>query len=247
MKTVLIFVLLALTGCASTGSSTVDKTKMAEGYFMKGLAYFQQNNLELASSEFNRSIQTDSSNKLSYYYLGLISDYQDKLDDAIKYYNQAINVDSDFSEAYNALGRVYSKQQKWKDAIKYYKKTLENKLYTSPHLPYYNIGEVYMAQKEYEKAAEAFREAKRYVIQDFIIYRLGTALLEAGKIKEAISQFQEGVDMAPQSALMRYSLALAFLKDGNKKSALAEFKKAAELAPKTEIARKANDYIKTLR
>ena len=53
--------------------------------------------------------------------------------------------------------------------------------------------------------------------------------------------------MAPQNAYLRYSLAVALLKDGNKKSALVEFKKAADLAPGTEVAKKANDYINTLR
>jgi len=247
MRTVAMIIVLALVGCVTTGGNQVDKAKMAEGYYMKGLSYLQDKNYELASAEFNRSIQTDSNYKQSYYGLGFISDEQGKLDDAIKYYKEAISLDSDYSEAYNALGRAYSKQQNWKEALKSFRKALENKLYPTPHVPYMNIGQVYMAQKNYAKAAEAFREAKRFVNQDYIIYQLGTALFEAGNIKEAISEFQEGVGLVPQNAAMRYSLALALLKDGNKKAAVREFKKAAELAPKTEIAQKANDYIKTLR
>ncbi len=246
MRTLVLIILLTMAGCATTGN-TVDKSKMAEGYFQKGLAHFQDNNYELASVEFNRSVQTDSSYKLSYYYLGIISDFQGRLDEAIKYYKEAISLDGQFSEAYNALGAVYSKQQKWNDALKNYQKALENKLYTTPHVPYLNMGRVYMAQKDYNKAVEAYRDAKRYANQDFIIYELGTALFEAGKVKEAINEFQEGVVLSPQSANMRYGLALALLKDGNKKSAAVEFKKAAELAPKSDLARKANDYLKVLR
>ncbi len=104
-----------------------------------------------------------------------------------------------------------------------------------------------MAQKEYDKAVDAYREAKRYANQDFIIFELGTALFEAGKNKEALSEFREGVGMAPQNADLRYSLALALLKDGDKKAALAEFKKTTELAPGSDLAKKAKDYIKTLR
>ena len=96
---------------------------------------FRTRTYELAAVEFNRSIQTDSSNKVSFYYLGVISDMQGKLEEAIKYYKEAISLDGDFSEAYNALGAVYSKQQKWGDALKNYKKALENKLYTTPHVP----------------------------------------------------------------------------------------------------------------
>jgi len=246
MRMFVITLLLALAGCATTGTP-VDKTKMAQGYFEKGLAHFQEKNYELASVEFNRSLQTDSSNKLPYYYLGIINDIRGQYEEAIKYYKEAISLDPQFSEAYNALGVVYVKQEKWQEALKSFKKALDNKLYTTPHLPYLNMGDMYMTQKNYEKAVEAYRESKRYANLELTNYKLGTALFEAGRVKDAINVFQEGVGMAPQNAYLRYSLAVALLKDGNKKSALVEFKKAADLAPGTEVAKKANDYINTLR
>jgi Tfp pilus assembly protein PilF len=246
MRMFVIVLLLALSGCATTGTA-VDKTKMAQGYFEKGLAYFQEKNYELASVEFNRSLQTDSSNKLSYYYLGIINDTRGKSEEAIKYYREAISLDSNFSEAYNALGVVYVKQGKWQEALKSFKKALDNKLYTTPHIPYLNMGDMYMTQKNYEKAVEAYRESKRLADLELTSYKLGTALYEAGRTKEAIKEFKEGVDMAPQNAYLRFSLAVALLKDNNKTAAIEEFKKVSELAPGSEIAQKAKDYIKTLR
>jgi Tfp pilus assembly protein PilF len=246
MRTFVLIALLALMGCVTTGE-TIDKSKMAEGYYMKGLSYLQEKNYEMASVEFNRSLQNDSTFKQSYYGLGIISDYQGKLDDAANYYKKAIDQAPDYSEAYNALGVVYSKQRKWKEAIKAFNKALANKLYTTPHIPYLNLGDVYMEQKEYEKAAEAYRESKRFVNVEWTVIKLGTALLDAGKTKEAIGEFQEGISLAPNNANMRYSLGLAYLKEGNKRSALTAFKKAAELAPKSDLSRKANEYIRVLR
>ena len=247
MKRFSIIMILILTGCATTTVPTMDKAKMAEGYYMKGVSYYQAKNYELASVEFNRSLQSDDNYKQSYYMLGIITADQGMLEDAVKYYREAIDRDSEYSDAYNALGTVYSRQQKWKDALKCFKKALENKLYPTPHLPYLNIGRLYMTQKNYDKAVEAYREAKRYANQDFIIYELGMALFEAGRTKEALNEFQEGVGLSPQNANLRYSLALALLKDGKKQAALAEFKKTSKLAPGSEIARKAKDYIQTLR
>jgi Tfp pilus assembly protein PilF len=246
MRTATLLVLIVLAGCVSAGPN-IDKSKLAEGYYMKGLAYLEQKNLELASVEFNRSVQTDSNYKQAYFGLGTISAEQGKLDEAIHYYQEVIDIDSQYSEAYNALGTVYARQQNWKEALKNFKKALDNKLYATPHVPYLNIGLVYMEMKEYNKAVEAFRESKRFVNQDFTIYQIGRALFEAGRIKESIAEFQEGVGMAPQNAAMRYNLAMALLKDGNKKNALVEFKKVTELSPKGELALKAQDYIKTLR
>jgi Tfp pilus assembly protein PilF len=246
MRTFVVIALLAMAGCVTTGNA-IDKSKMAEGYYMKGLSHLQEKNYEMASVEFNRSLQNDGTFKQSYYGLGIISDYQGKLEDAAKYYLKAIEQDPDYSEAYNALGVVYSKQKKWKEAVKAFNKALANKLYTTPHIPYLNLGDLYMEQKDYEKAAEAYRESKRFVNIEWTVIKLGTALLEAGKTKEAISEFREGIGLAPRNANMRYSLGLAYLKEGNKKSALTEFKKAAELAPKSDLALKSNEYIKILR
>jgi len=246
MRPFLWVVLLALAACVSSAPK-INNAKMAEGYYMKGLSHLQEKDYELASVEFNRSIQTDDHYKQSYYGLGIIMDTQGKYAEAIKYYEKAIDLDPNFSEAYNALGVVHSRQQQWKDAIKAFQKALANKLYTTPHIAYLNLGDAYMMQKDYAKAADAYRESKRFVNIELTIYRLGTALSEAGRTKEAIKEFQEGVGMAPQNPNLRYSLALALLKDGNKKSAQAEFEKVVKLNPKSELALKANDYIRTLR
>jgi len=248
MKYLVTAVLLFMSGCATTSvSPPVDKAKMAEGYYLKGISHFQGKNYEMASVEFNRTIQTDDSYKQSYYMLGYINEEQGRLDEAVKYFKEAIDRDEKYSEAYNALGTVYSKQQKWKDALQSFKKALDNKLYPTPHIPYLNMGRMYMEQKDYEKAVSAYREAKRYVKQDFIIYEFGMALLEAGRTKDALVEFQDGVALAPQNAGLWYGLALAHVKDGNKKAAVTEFKKASALAPGSDIAQKSNDYIKTLR
>ncbi len=246
MKKLALLMLIALgAGCATTGS--VDKVKLAEGYYMKGLSFLEQKNYELASVEFQRSIQTDKKNKMSYYALGIISDMQNKPADAEKYYKEAIDIDSDFSEAHNALGVVYSKEQRWKEALKEFNRALENKLYTTPHIAFVNIGDVYMAQREYAKAAEAYRESKRFVNSDFTIMKLGMALFEGGRIKESIAELQEGVALNPKNITIRYSLALAHLKEGNKKSAVVEFKKVVDIAPESDLAVKAKDYLKQLK
>lgn len=247
MRLFAIVLVLFLTACTTTQVNKVDNIKMAEGYYMKGVSYLQKNNYELAIVEFQRSIQTDKKNKDAHFALGSVSERMDKFADAERYYLEALDIEPNYSEAYNALGVVYSRQEHWQDALKAFNKALENKLYTTPHIAYYNMAHVYMAQKNYEKAIEAYRESKRFANYDQTIYELGTALFAAGKVKDAISEFKEGVSLSPSNAYIRYGLALALLKDSNKNAALAEFKKTVELAPKSELAQKAKDYITTLR
>ena len=247
MRLFAVVLVLSLTACATTQVNNVDNVKMAEGYYMKGVSYLQKKNYELALVEFQRSIQTDKKNKNAHFALGSVSETMGKFAEAEGHYKDALDIDPNFSEAYNALGVVYSRQERWQEALKAFNKALENKLYTTPHIAYYNMAHVYMAQKNYEKAIEAYRDSKRFANYDQTIYELGTALFDAGKVKEAVSEFQEGVLLSPSNAYIRYGLALALLKDSNKKAALAEFKKTVELAPKSEVAQKAKDYIATLR
>ena len=236
MRAIALLVLVVLTGCVTTGGNTVDKSKMAEGYYMKGLSYLQDKNYEMASVEFNRSIQHDKTYKGSYYGLGIINDYQGKLDEAAKYYQEAIDQDDQYSEAYNALGVVYSKQKKYKEAITAYNKALANKLYTTPHIPYSNLGDLYMDQKNYEKAAEAYRESKRFVINDRTILMLGTALFESGKIKEAIEIYKLNVDAYPESFNVYDSIGEAYMKNKQNDLSIENYKKSLELNPKNDNA-----------
>jgi Tfp pilus assembly protein PilF len=246
MRRVLATILiLALAGCATTGPKT-DKTKMAEGYYGRGLSHLQNKDYEKALVEFQRSINTDSKYKMSYYAMGMVYDMMGKYGDAEKYYKESLDIDSDFADAYNALGTVYMKQKKWKEALKSFQRALSNKMYATPQITYVNMGDVYMTLEDYPKAVEAYREAKRFASQDYIMYRLGMALMKAGSTKEAIGEFQEGVALTPKNSDMRLALALAFLKDGNKRSALAEFRKVVELAPQSDNAKVARDYIRTL-
>jgi len=169
-----------------------------------------------------------------------------KLSDAEKYYKEAIDIDSEFSDAYNSLGTIYMKQKKWKEALKAFQKALQNKMYATPNIAYVNIGDVYVNLEDYPKAIEAYREAKRYANQDYIIYRLGMALGRAGKTKEAIGELQEGVALTPKNPDMRLALGLALLKDGNKNAAVPEFTRVVELGPQSDAAKTARDYINTL-
>jgi len=247
MRRILAAILvLAFAGCATTTGPTTDKTKMAEGYYSKGLNHLQSKDYEKALVEFQRSINTDPKYKMSYYATGMVYDLMGKYSDAEKYYKESINIDAEFSDAHNALGTVYMKQKKWKEALKSFQRALSNKLYGTPNITYVNMGDVYMTMEDYPKAVESYREAKRFVSQDYIIYRLGMALMKEGKTKDAVAEFQEGVSLTPKNDDMRLALALALLKDGNKRSALAEFRKVVELAPQSDNAKVSRDYIRTL-
>jgi type IV pilus assembly protein PilF len=236
---------LVLAACATT-STNPEQKKVAEGYYDRGLSFVQSNDTAKAMAEFHRSIQTDPNNKQSHYMLGLIYYRQDKLQEAERYLKEAVSIDGQYSDAYNMLGIVYSTQKKWKEALRAYDRALENKLYATPQITYLNIGDMYMAQLDYAKAAGAYRESKNIANTDVTTLRLGDALVKAGRLREAIAEFQEGVKLAPQSPEMHLALGQAYLKDGDKRSARSEFQKVVDVAPKSDAARAAKDHLATI-
>jgi len=237
---------MTLAGCVTTGTSE-DKTKMAEGLYTRGLSYLEVKEYEKAIVEFQKSVKSDSQYKMSYYALGLVHDMMGKPADAEAFYKQTLSIDSDFPDAHNALGVIYLQLHRDKEALKEFQRALTNKTYSTPHVAYLNMGDLYFSQKDYIKAAEAYKDSKRLVTQDFTIHKLGMALLDAGNVKEAIKELQEGVALSPKNSDMRLALGMAFLKDGNKGAAVAEFKTVIKLAPKSDAARVAQDYVTTLR
>jgi type IV pilus assembly protein PilF len=104
-RALVVILVLALAGCVTTGTTT-DKTKMAEGYYERGLNHLQSKDYEKALVEFQRSINTDPKYKMSYYAMGMVYDLMGKYPEAEKYYKESLDIDSEFSDAHNALGTV---------------------------------------------------------------------------------------------------------------------------------------------
>ena len=53
MRTIIVVVitLLSLAGCVTTGDKKVEPKQMAEGYYLRGQAYFQEENYDLNKIE----------------------------------------------------------------------------------------------------------------------------------------------------------------------------------------------------
>ena len=82
-----------------------------------------------------------------------------------------------------------------------------------------------------------------YGIKEADINRVGYALLQSGKKKEAIEAFKINVENFPKSGNVYDSLGEAYLADGNKNLAIANYTKSIELDPKNEAGKKALEEI----
>lgn len=80
-----------------------------------------------------------------------------------------------------------------------------------------------------EKSIQSFHLEQNYEISAETHYQLGVALGRQGKIPQAIEEFQEALELAPDSAETHYNLGVALSKQGDTTHGLEHMEQAREL------------------
>jgi len=92
-------------------------------------------------------------------FLGWTYSFQDRLDDAIAECKKAIEVDPDFGNPYNDIGSYLFKQGKLDDAIPWLERAITATQYEPRHFPHCNLGRIYWAKGQLNRAIEEFERA----------------------------------------------------------------------------------------
>lgn len=196
-KSILIFLIIALCACSSTGS--VNDAQKASAHYQLGVSYLNDNNIQPAFVEFQKALEFDSNDKNIHNALGVI--YLQKLEDypkAIYHFKEALDIDEDFSEAANNLGNAYAKLGEYENAIESYKKAISNPLYKNASIALNNMGMVYYRLGRYDDAIDAFKEAlKRYSSFHLPYYGLALCYNAKGLYGEAANAMTRAVEFDP--------------------------------------------------
>ncbi len=245
-KTVFAFaavVLLLLSGCGLT-KSRIKSEREADAHHKLGIAYLNENNLQMAFIEFSQAVKFKPDEKTYHYALGHVYFRMDKFKDAVREFSKALEIDPMYSDAHNALGAAYGKMELWDDAVGEYDKALSNPQYSTPQGARYNLGIAYFKKGDYKSALTEFKEAVKIQPDSSMFYLwLGHTYMKVDMTKEAISAYDEARKKDQASVDAWLNLGLAYAREGNKEEALAAFKKVVALAPDSEAAAEAMKYI----
>jgi tetratricopeptide (TPR) repeat protein len=176
MKTVLVLCLMTSFLAACAGLSGEQKSERSTAHYELGVSYLNENNIQPAFVEFQKSLEFDPHNKQALNAVGII--YLLKLEDypkAVEYFRKAIKEDENYSEAWNNLGSAYEKSGKLTDAVEAYKTALKNPFYKSAEKAFYNLGRAYYRIGKFSDAVDAYTEAIRR-FSDFYPPYYGLAL-----------------------------------------------------------------------
>ncbi len=133
-------------------------------------------------------------------------------DEAVKHYNRGVE--------YHQNGSLNQAIQEYKAAIEADGRLAE---------AYSNLGAVYLAQKSYAKAAEAFNKALALKPdRPTTLNGLGNALYARGLAAEAKDKWAKAIEIDPNFASAYYNLGNALESEKDDKAALAEYMKAID-------------------
>lgn len=136
------------------------------------------------------------------------------LDNALTEFDRAVSIYPSYGDAYINRGFIYKNKGDYKNAIQNFETA---KLHSRPKAAlYFDLGNLYLEDKQYEKAVEAFDAGLNLnTLQPDVIYNSkGIALFRMQKYEEAISAFQKATELNPgfQNAYRNLGFSYANLK-----------------------------------
>jgi len=182
------------------------------------------------------SINPTSANYMDY--LGREYYNQGKIDKAIECFNQALNINPSLSETYVSLATALLAKEQYQDALSLYDKALDIGLSRNNYaLIYYNKGNIYKVQKNYEKAKTMFEESIR-INPNFLnsSFELAIVLNELGNFEEAVSICKDIINKYPKDESAYAYLGVLYSTKGNYKEAVKQLSIAIDKNPNNSLS-----------
>jgi len=202
-----------------------------EGAYFAGKIYYALDNTGKSEKYLKKVIEQKPKDINIYILLASINVKQRYYSAAVTNYKKIIELDPNMDSAYFGLGIVYVKMMKWKDAIPQLEKAVQLNLNNSE--AYFQIGSAYEALRDFEKAAEAY---KNYVKSEpenpgTGYYNLAICQTELKQFAEAIASFQEVLKEKPNDLVINQKLAMACKNAGQYEKAAEIYTNLSEINP----------------
>ena len=208
-----------------------------------GLAYKLKDDLAAAVPEFQKAAQLDPSLQDPPYTLGLIYMQQGKFPDAATEFRKAVALQPANGDAWALLGDVLKQSGDNTGALD----ALQHAIALQPNQPslhiqlaaiYMGAGDRAKAIEERKTAAELSRAAVSRQRASFAL-KSGLALMQEGKLPEAITQLTTAADADPSSPEPHRALADIYRRQGRTTDAAMESRRAQALAAAARSSPKA--------
>jgi tetratricopeptide (TPR) repeat protein len=172
---------------------------------------------------------------LGSYFLGLVAQKNNDPSSAKKHYQAALNVSPEAVEPMSALVKLYLSQSKVENALQ----ALDKVLKTNPNnIVAQNLkGEVFLSDKQYDRAVESFRAAMKIDPKYLFPYRnLAAVHMAQHDTAGAIKAFQEGIQETGGEPRLIFGLASLYENIGEPESAIKQYEQLYDKNPQSLTA-----------
>ena len=142
----------------SDGQDRQDKRQEAMEWVGKAYQLQLKGEVEKAISLYTKSIEICPTAE-AYTFRGWARSFEKDYASAIEDCHRAIDLDPEFGNPYNDIGAYYLELNDPDEAIPWLRMALKAKRYESYCFPHFNLGRVYEAKEQLDKALEHFRKA----------------------------------------------------------------------------------------
>jgi len=223
-------------------------------HYYLGLVYHLLNKLQEAAASYLAAVKLNPNDMKSNMYLGLVYTALGKPELGLPYAKKAVELDAKSGEAASNLAVVQEASGDLAAAEAGYRRALELDPNRSETL--INLAGVLMAQKRYNDAVKTYEEALKLHDAPLFRVRYGLALLNAGRINDAIAQFNgvlendarsyDALNALGEAAIAQYR-ASSELDEKKRADAVAYWKRSLAINPsQPRIAQLVNEYSKGL-
>jgi type IV pilus assembly protein PilF len=249
-KKIFFFIWGAIFVCSSC-TYTPWHRQQSELFLNKGISYIEMGQYNNALKDLLESEKYYSGNPKVHYYLGMSYHGKGMKDKAVEEFKKAISLDENYSEAHNYLGTLYMDEGRWDKAIAEFDKALANPIYDTPAMAIYNSAWAYYSKKDYKTALDKYQEALRVDpmtrLRPQIEKNVGLIYFDQDDIAEAIRHFKKSIELDSSIFDAHFLLGQSYLKIKDNKNARKEFQIVIQLAPDSAFARRARNYLQSLK
>lgn len=201
------------------------------------MAYRKRGQNDLAIDSIQKAIQLESKDSYNYVILGNIYFELGDFSRSLEAYKKGLEKSPDDPMLHFNAALASLKLGDDPAAINFFhlaaRKAKLGKIASDAYL---NLGKIYAARQDWEKAEEYFSSAHKLLPKDSnILYQLGNVKLAQGKKEEALALFEQALSLENTNPELFENLGDAFLKYDMFKEGMDAYSKAIRANPKSQI------------
>lgn len=203
------------------------ETKEYEGYFLRGVAKYNLDDLVGAEADFTSAIAVNPVYTMAYQYRAITRSRMGNYNDALKDYQYAVELRPNMPAAYYSRGVTYFLSQQFEKAVEDFSRYLRSTPADVNALT--NRGTCYLYLKDTTRAYADFNRAVEinpYEADGYV--RRGLLEVAQNKNEEGIRDLTEALSIDSTQSVAYFYRAYAYVNESQPIRALADFDKAIE-------------------